>query len=128
TRIECLAPHGTTVARRGLPPGTFDEDAAHGLRGGGEEVAAAVPPLAVRGSDQPQVCLVNEGGRLKRLARRLGGQARGGEAAQLVVNRRQQLSCGVRVALLDGVQDLRDVTHTSPRTKRLFLSEEMTQQ
>jgi hypothetical protein len=40
--------------RRGL-----DEDAAHRLGGGGEEVAAAVPEGGVRRADQPEIGFVD---------------------------------------------------------------------
>jgi hypothetical protein len=56
----------------------------------------------------------NQGGRLERLSRRLAGQLLGGQAAQLVVNQRQQLAAGVRVAAFDGFQDARDLIHTAP--------------
>ena len=50
---------------------------------------------------------------LERLARLLVGQSCGRELAQLVVDERQQLLGGVRVALLDGGQDVGDVAHGS---------------
>ena len=40
----------------------------------------------------------------------------GRELAQLVVDQRQELLGGVRVALLDGGQDLRDVGHAAKHT------------
>src|SRR5207244_3579183 len=67
-----------------LPPGGLDEDAAHGLSRGGEEVAAALPPRGVRRADQPHVGFVDEGGGVKRVAGGLVGHAGGGEPAQLV--------------------------------------------
>ena len=42
---------------------------------------------------------------------RLGGQPGGGEAAQFVVDQRQQLSGGLGRALVDGVQQLRNFGH-----------------
>ena len=51
---------------------------------------------------------MNESGRLQGVAGRLVGQASRGEAAQLVVDQRQELASGVRDALADCVQQLRD--------------------
>src|SRR5262249_39618818 len=77
----------------------------------GKEVSAAVPVLELLHVHQSQVDLVDQGGSLERLARCLLGHLLGGQPPQLVVNQRQQLLGGVRVALLDGVQDASDLTH-----------------
>jgi hypothetical protein len=77
-----------------LAAGVFDEDAAHGLGRGGEEVAPAVPLRRVRWSDQPQVGLVDQGGGLEGLARLLPGDPRRCELPKLVVDERQQLGRG----------------------------------
>src|SRR5207249_1845045 len=53
----------------------LDQDAAHGLGGGGEEVPATVPVLDLVHVHQPQVGFVHQGGGLKRLAGRLLGQS-----------------------------------------------------
>ena len=71
-------------------------------------------PFQSRGrvaADQPEVRLVDQGGGLEGLARLLVGQPGGGELAQLVVDEREQLGRGLRVAGLDGGQDLGDVGH-----------------
>ena len=94
----------------GLAAGVLDEDAAHGLGRGGEEVAAAVPARVVR-PDEPEVGLVDQGRGLERLARLLLRQPLGGELAQLVVDQRQELLGRLRVALLDGREDAGDVVH-----------------
>ena len=59
--------------RRGL-----DEDAAHRLGGGGEEMALAAPVLGLFLTDEPEVRLVDQGGGLERVARLLLGQFRCG--------------------------------------------------
>jgi hypothetical protein len=56
-----------TMANAPFAAGSFDENAAHGLGGGREEVAATVPALLRLGADEPQIGLVDQGGRLKRL-------------------------------------------------------------
>ncbi len=80
---------------------------------------AAVPALFFVLADQPQVGLVDQGGGLERLPRGFPGKLLGGQLAQLVINQRQQLAGGVRVAFGDGVQDLRDLVHgTQPPEER----------
>src|SRR5262249_55928126 len=68
--------------------GVIDQDAAHGLGSGGEEVAAAVEPLLV--ADEPQVGLVDQGGGAEGVAGRFAGHPRCREPAQLVVDEREQ--------------------------------------
>jgi hypothetical protein len=59
------------------------------------------------------------------LARLLLGEPLRGELAQLVLDQRQELLGGVRIAVLDGGQDARYVTHwrlrKARRTRRNFL-------
>src|SRR5260370_1280187 len=54
------------VAEGLFAAGVVDEDAAHGLGRGGEEVAAAVPGAVRVRPAQPQVGLVDERGRVQR--------------------------------------------------------------
>jgi len=54
---------------------------------------------------------VDQGGRLQRLAGLLLGELLGGQLAQLLVDQRQQLLRGVRIAFLDGGQDAGYLTH-----------------
>ena len=61
--------------------------------------------------DIPEVRLVDQGRGLERLARLLVGQLLRGQLAQLVVDQRQELLGGVRIALLDGGQDARNFVH-----------------
>jgi hypothetical protein len=56
---------------------------------------------------------MNQVGGLERLTRRLLGELLGRQLAQFVIDQRQQLLAGVRIALLDGGQDARDFTHWS---------------
>ena len=60
---------------------------------------------------QPEVGLVDQRRGLERLAGLLLGHLCGGQLAQLVVDQRQELLGGVRVALLDGGQDARHLAH-----------------
>ena len=69
------------------------------------------PSNAAGRADQAQVRLVDQGGGVERVAGRLGGHARGGELAQLVVDERQQLGGGLAVARLGGVEEASHVGH-----------------
>src|SRR5262249_46653405 len=68
-------------------------------------------------ADQPEVGLVDQGGRLERQPPLLLGQFRCRELAQLVVDQRQELLGSVEVALLDGRQDACNFTHGSEDTR-----------
>ncbi len=83
---------------RSLPTGGIHQDATHRLRGGVEEVPAAVPAVFTRRADQPEVRFVDQGGRLEGVVRRFGGHAGGGEPPQLVVHERKRLRGGLGVA------------------------------
>src|SRR5262249_58838879 len=61
-----------------LAAGILNQDAAHGLGSRGEEVAAAVPVVATGVADKAEVGLVDQGGGLEGLPRRLVSQAVGG--------------------------------------------------
>jgi hypothetical protein len=91
-----------------LAPGIVNEDAAHGLGSGREEVPPAVPARLVTGGltcpgrHQPEVRFMHESRGLERLPRFLMGQPLRRQLAQLVVNKRQELLGSVGVALLNG--------------------------
>ena len=102
-----------------LAAGGVDEDAAHGLGGGGEEVAAAVP--AVWPARPPT------SRRYASWTRAVGWRVwpgfspaspRGGQLPQLVVDEREELLGGVGVAPLDGGQDVGDLAHGFEHTRR----------
>ena len=99
-RIELDPLEVAAVLEPALAASPFDQDAAHGLGRGGEEVAAAIPGrwrLSVR--HQAQVRLVDQGRGLKRLSRLFLSQPLGRQLAELVVDQRQQLLGGRRVAV-----------------------------
>ena len=83
----------------------LDQDAAHGLGGRSEEMTAVLPVRRLLGVHQAEVGLVDQGGRLQRLAGPLPGQLVGRQTAEFVVDQRQELLGGVRVARLDCRQD-----------------------
>jgi len=77
----------------------------------GKEVAAAVPLLDLLHVHQADVGLMDQGRRLQRLARLFLSELRGRQPPQLVIDQRQQLFGGVRIAVLDGAQNLGHVGH-----------------
>jgi hypothetical protein len=88
-QVEALPP--AAVPEPVLASSVLDQDAAHGLGRGGEEVASAIPRLLRVRSNKPQVRLVDEGGRLQRLPGLLRRQTGGCESPQFVVDDRQQV-------------------------------------
>ena len=70
--------------------GALDENTAHGLGGGGEELGAILPaPICV--ADEAQPSFVNQGGGLHRVPMLLPGNPGPGQTPQLGVEQRQQL-------------------------------------
>jgi hypothetical protein len=76
----------TTPAIAFLSSRLVNQDAPHGLSRGGEEVSPAIPVLGLLYADQPQVRLVDQGGWLKRLARRFLSHFLRGQLPQLLVD------------------------------------------
>ena len=106
--IDALLAAAMTV--RALAPSPIDQDAAHRLSGGGEEMSA-VGELRRLVADQPQPGFVNERGRLQRLTGSFVRHPVGRQLAQLLINKREQLISGLRIALLDGGQDVGHIAH-----------------
>src|SRR5206468_1836149 len=99
--VEVDADAAAAALEAALAAGALDEDAAHRLGGGGEEVPAVGPVGRPVGVHQPDERLVDQGGRLERVAGLLAGEVGGCQAAQLVVNEREQLPLRGRVAAGD---------------------------
>ena len=97
---------------RGFAASTGDQDSAHRLGGGAEEVRAVLPGLR-GGIHQLEPRLMDERGRLEGVARAFPGHFMRGQAAQFVVNQRQQFVRGLGVALLDGGENAGNVAHAS---------------
>jgi hypothetical protein len=112
-----IDPHPpAAVFRAFLAAGGVDEDAPHGLRRGGEEVAAMVPPRDVPGAGESEVRLVHESRGLQGVPRLLLGHACGGEFAQLVVEEREQVGGRLAVTGRRGVQESRHLGHSASVT------------
>jgi hypothetical protein len=115
-RLIQLYTHALAATLAGVfAAGLVNEDAAHRFGGRGEKVATAVPGLGLLRVHEPQIRLVNQCRGLQSLARLLLIQLRCRQLAQLVVNQRQELLSGVRVALLDSGQYSGDLGHRRPR-------------
>ena len=97
--------------------GILDQDAPHRLGSRGEEVAATVPTHLRIVADQTQVGFVDQGGSVERLSGFFVRELVSGQSAQLVVDQRQELLGRLRIALLKGVQNLRDGRH-NPQDSR----------
>ncbi len=80
-----------------------DEDAAHELRHGGEELRPALP-ADLPPPHQPQVELVDQGGGLEGVAGPLAHEVGPSQAPQVVHDQRNQSLQGLRVAAAPGVQ------------------------
>ncbi len=72
----------------------------------------------VLGSDEPQVCFVDKGGRGQGVAGGFLGEPGGCQLAQLFVHERQQLPRGVGIALGEVGQNLGDFVHRRHRGAR----------
>ena len=70
---------------------------------------AAVGELLI--AHLPQICLMYQRGRIERLPRFFVCKLLRGQFAQLVVDRRYKLVGGVRIALVDRLEDNGDVAH-----------------
>lgn len=94
-----------------LAASIVDEDAAHGLGSRREEVPSPLPVPSFVAADQPQVSLMDEGRGVERLPRRFVGELVPCQSAQLLIDERQKPAGGLRVALIDGAQQVGDITH-----------------
>ena len=93
-----------------FPACPFDEDSPHRLGGRGEEMRSVLP-VGLRVGAEPEPRFVDERGRLKRVSRLFPRHLGCRQASQLGVDERQQFISGFGIALLDGLEDARDVVH-----------------
>jgi hypothetical protein len=93
---------------RPATPRVVDQHAAHSARGDAQEVLAVREADGVGGTGEPQPGLVDQGRRLQRVAGGALTHRAGGESAQLLVDQRQELVGGVRVAGAHPLQEARD--------------------
>src|ERR1022692_1595251 len=100
-KIHSLQPAAVTAGE--FAAGVVNEEMAHGLAGGGEEMGAIFEGRIVA-SDEAQPDLMHQGGGLERVTRRAVRHLIRRELAQFSINQRQQLIGGLRVAALDGIK------------------------
>jgi len=105
-----------------FPPSRFDQDSAHGLGRGGEEMSAAVP-MGWTTADQPEPCLMDQGCGLEGVAGRFLGHLVRCQLAQFLIDQREQFLCGFAIALLDALKDLGDVAHATEYWARTEIKE-----
>jgi hypothetical protein len=74
--------------------------------------------LAKASRHQAQVRFVDEAGGIEGLPGLLVGQLLGSQTAQLLVDQRQELAGSLRIALVDGGQNLGDFSHDRRRFLR----------
>jgi hypothetical protein len=110
-RVHHLPLAAAAVLGPRLAAGALDEDAAHGFGRRGEEVAAAVPVTGLVPVHQPYIGLVDQGRGLEGLAGPFLSEPLGRKLAEFVINQRQELVGGARIALLDGREDVGDFAH-----------------
>ncbi len=84
--------------------GVVDEEMAHGLGGGGEEMGATIKGR-VFAADEAHPDLMHQGGGLEGVTRRTVGHFIRRELAQFRIDQRQQLIGGLRIAVLDGLKN-----------------------
>ena len=95
-----------------LLPRPLDQNAPHGLRGGHEEMVAAVPILLGR-ADEPQPGFMDQSGRLQGITSGLLRHVVGGESSKFLIDQRQQFLRGFAIALLDAFENLGDIAHAT---------------
>ena len=94
----------------GLASGALYENAAHCLPGRSEEMRTVLPArLLISPKSQPG--LMHQRSGLKRLARHFMRHLRGGNAAQFVINQREQCLSGLGITVLNAVEDASHVAH-----------------
>ena len=93
--------------------GIVDKNPSHGFGGRREEMPSIIPLWIARCARQPQVRFVHQHRRLQRLAWLFLGELLGGKFTKLVVHQGQQLLGGLRIAMVDGVQDSGDFVHAA---------------
>ena len=91
-----------------MPPRVIDEDLSHQMRCDAEEMRPALPVGHVLG-DEAHVRLVHERSRLQRHRRALVAEVVRGEAAQLVVDNRNQRLDRAWIAVLDIEEEQRHI-------------------
>lgn len=94
----------------------INQDAPHRFRCRGEKMGAVLP-LRLVSAAEPEPGFVDEGRGLQSLAGIFTRHLCGGEFAQLFVHERQQFGGGVRIALIQPLQDDGEFAHAETNTE-----------
>ena len=108
--VEFHALLAAAVPHSLLAPGAFDEDAAHGFGGRGEEMSAVLKARRVV-AGQAQPGFVDQRSGLQRVTGGFIGHAGSRQFAQLVIDQRQQLVSGLGVAAINCLKYLGDLAY-----------------
>src|SRR5262249_53809741 len=108
---------GAPALETSLIAGAVEDNPAHGLGRGGEEVAAAVPVPRLLDIDQPNIGFMDQGRGLERLAGLLVRPFRPGQPTHFLIDQGQQLLRRQGVTLLDGRKDAGHVRHRYARRR-----------
>ena len=98
----------STVPLGAFAAGLFNENAAHGLGGGAEEMSTP-GEVWIRAAHQPQPGFMHQRGGLQSLVGAFIRHARRRQLAQLLIDQRKQFIGGLRVAVLDGLKNAGNV-------------------
>src|SRR5262249_31173041 len=89
----------------------LDEDPPHRLRRGGEEMASTLPTLSNVDVHESHVSLMDERGRLQRLAWTFLRHLRPGEPSKLLVHQREQALGGELISTFGLLEITRYIVH-----------------
>jgi hypothetical protein len=99
----------TPAFLRFLPSRSLDKQPTHSLSRGREEMAATVESGIAARPEEAEIGFVDQRSRLERLTRLLARHLGRRQFPKLVIDKRQKLIGRRRIALLQGVQELRYV-------------------
>ena len=110
-KIDALKAAAVTLGL--LAAGAVDENPAHGLGSGAEEVSSVLPSPGFAADAKPG--FVDEGGGLKRVAGRFASHLLRGDSAQFLVNEGEELISGYAAFAADPIEEEGEVVHAGER-------------
>ena len=119
-RIEEVPGSLASALPRVAAPRVLDENSAHRLGGNRKEVSSALP-VGSLAADKPQVCLVDDGARLERVACSFAPQVPLRHSMKLVVNEGDEPIQGIPISLPPGEQQPCDLAGRGQFSRALLL-------
>jgi hypothetical protein len=116
--------HAAAAAIRQPAPRNIDDDRAHHPSGPAHEVGA-IPQAKASCSREAEIRFVHQRGRVEQRVAPARAEACAGKPLQLVVDRREQPICGIRIAFLCPMDEFRQAArvimaaHCSAQTQRI---------